>query len=194
MAIKHPKLTDLDKVLAMQIALAWAGEKYRLGWWPSDVTERNGGYTQLQDLAPSSATWLALKTVREIAKRVDKETRSRSKHPDDIYTIFRLGFDVDDLLNKRLTHHIHAQAPIHILLKHIKWLHDPIHQPWHQDELQVWIKTLTPQSTSHEHISLGRRIKASRPQNIVGHSIILMRLLLPLTHTYPMPHFIECTS
>ena len=48
----------LDKVLAIQIAIAWAGEggeEPRMNWWETEVMSEFGGYDNLKELVPNSA-------------------------------------------------------------------------------------------------------------------------------------------
>ena len=55
--------SELDQVLAAQLALAWAGEageEPRLGWWRSDLTSEFGGEDLFQRLLPRTWRWATL--------------------------------------------------------------------------------------------------------------------------------------
>ena len=50
---------ELDEILALQITVAWAGESAgdppRLGWWASDLVDREGGGGLLSGLGPRAS-------------------------------------------------------------------------------------------------------------------------------------------
>jgi len=181
--------TTLDKILAVQIGVAWAGEDERMGWWGSAVADEFGGFTQLQDLAPSSAHWLALKCVREVAKRVDEHARGSASDADNIYTIYRLGFEIDEQLDQRLTDLIHRKAPLSTLLNHIDWLPNPIEQDWDKEAFNQWLRGLTSNRGQHKDEALGRRIVGDPPADLVEKVSKMANHLWPLNDKYVVPHF-----
>jgi hypothetical protein len=56
-------LTELHEILALQLT-AWAGEAAgepsRLGWWKSDLVDREGGGELFRRLVPRTASWASL--------------------------------------------------------------------------------------------------------------------------------------
>jgi hypothetical protein len=189
MTSKNNSTNSLDQILAIQIAIAWAGEKDRLSWWNSEVTNEFGGFTQLLDLTPSSASWLSLKTVREIAKRMDKKARRTANDADNIYTIFRLGFEIDEQLDQRLTDLIHSDSSQKTLLKHVGWLSEPNEQDWDAEDFTNWLRGLVGDRGQHKDEPLGRRIVGEASEDLVERISKLANHLWPLTDTYTIPHY-----
>ncbi len=79
---------QLDAVLALQLTVAWAGERAgeppRLGWWSSDLVDPLGGADLFLRLVPRTAPWASLILVRRIAQRIDEEqqrARGRTRSP-----------------------------------------------------------------------------------------------------------------
>jgi hypothetical protein len=102
----------LDQILALQLTVGWAGEGLckppRLGWWRTDLVDPAGGGDLLQRLLPKTHRWGALEAVREAARRVDAAARARTPDPDQLRTLFFLGFELDERLTERLAHLKHA--------------------------------------------------------------------------------------
>lgn len=97
----------LDAVLASQITVAWAGEGSgdmpRLGWWNSDLTDRDSGGDFFERSAPATARWAQLDAVRRAATIVDQRIRrAHMAAHDQVRTIYHLGYAVDEALNERL--------------------------------------------------------------------------------------------
>lgn len=183
---------ELDKILAIQFAIAWAGEggeEPRLNWWNTEVISEFGGYDNLKELAPNSADWLGFKTIREAARRTDQELRLRASHPDKIVTIYCLGFEIDEQLDQRLSEHIHSRVSLAHLLKNIGWLTEPVGQEWEQEEFVGWLQELSQQKAKTEKESIGRRLIGDIPENIVERVQKLATALLPLSENYPFPHY-----
>src|SRR3990172_1590249 len=69
----------LDTVLAIQIAVGWAGESRestkRLGWWNTDLVDATGGGDFMARLLPRTHAWASLEAVREVARRIDEQGR-----------------------------------------------------------------------------------------------------------------------
>jgi len=100
---------DLDQVLAIQFAVAWAGEgrskPKRFGWWATDLVDEAGGGDLFARLAPRTHAWAALEAVREAARRVDAAAREKHGDGDRLRTIFFLGFELDEKVSDRLSAH-----------------------------------------------------------------------------------------
>ena len=62
----------LDKILASQIVVAWAGEsgeeEPRLGWWKTDLKSEFGGEDLFRRLLPNTSEWAVLQAIREAAR------------------------------------------------------------------------------------------------------------------------------
>ena len=67
--------SDLDAILALQLAVAWAGEAQssppRLGWWRTAMCDVDGGEDLLRRLTPKTWEWGVLESCRAAARRVD---------------------------------------------------------------------------------------------------------------------------
>ena len=181
----------LDQILAIQILIAWAGEggdEPRLDWWKSEVLSEFGGFSTLQELMPNTALWLACKAAREIAKREDEKRRKTSSDSDQIYTIYRLGFEIDEQLEHQLSDLIHAKSSLSILFKDIPWVEDLTEQEWEQDGFDKWLRSLGERGT-HKDEPTGRRIVGSAPEDILTRVQKLANHLSPLSKNYPMSYY-----
>jgi hypothetical protein len=95
----------LDEILAMQMTLAWAGERgepARLGWWNTDLVDEAAAGDLFARLTPRTAPWASLASVREVARRVDAVERQKFADADGVRTAFALGFALDERLDDRL--------------------------------------------------------------------------------------------
>lgn len=97
--------STLDEILAVQITVAWAGEEaqpQRLRWWNTDLVDAEAGGDLFSRLLPRTGAWAALASVREVARRVDALGRQHLGEPDQLRTMFSLGFELDERLDERL--------------------------------------------------------------------------------------------
>ncbi len=96
----------LDQILAIQFTVAWAGEALsmppRLGWWRTDVCDEAGGGDLLDRLLPRTHAWAALQLARHAARLVDDQSRLALPGPDQVRTLFSMGFDLDERLEERI--------------------------------------------------------------------------------------------
>ena len=97
---------QLDEVLILQLAIAWAGEANtdpkRMGWWRTGMCDEFGGEDLLKRLTPKTWEWAVLESARAAAKKVDDRARNRAEDPDNLITLYRLGFEIDEQLDERL--------------------------------------------------------------------------------------------
>lgn len=104
-----PTDTTLDAILAMQLTIAWAGERPRppgvprLGWWDTDLIDDGAGGNLFFRLLPQTHAWASLEAVREAARRTDEKARKKMADPDKMRTLFFLGFELDEQLGDRLS-------------------------------------------------------------------------------------------
>ena len=93
----------LDTLLSLQLAVAWAGERGRLGWWRTSLLDPYGGLDLFEtDLAFSQPAWAAWTAVREAARRVDSRARSQHRDPSQLNSLFHWGITIDEQLEDRL--------------------------------------------------------------------------------------------
>lgn len=108
----------LDEILAVQITVSWAGERgepQRLAWWNSDLVDRDAGGDLLRRLLPRTGRWAALASVREVARRADAIGRQKLGDPDQVRTLYALGFELDERLDERLRDLKRQDAPVDTL-------------------------------------------------------------------------------
>lgn len=112
---------QIDEILALQLALAWAGESPegphpRLGWWKTDLVDLEGGGDFWSRLLPRTHRWAGLDAARRAARLVDERLRRESARADDMRTLFHFGFELDEALDERLAHHkLEAHPPVEVL-------------------------------------------------------------------------------
>jgi hypothetical protein len=175
----------LDEILSLQLAVAWAGEAAgepaRLGWWKSDLVDREGGGDLFARLTPRTAPWASLILVREAAQRVDAALRDQSGLGERGLSLFHFGFSVDEHLADRLS--FHRQQ-----------LHDPaevfgpaffVGSDWSKARFEALLAgfgepkvAITPS---------GRRVEAAKAQG-VELARLLAAALVPLSAKYPLPY------
>jgi hypothetical protein len=180
--------SDLDWLLTAQIAVAWAGEsgdeERRLGWWRSDLVSEFGGYDLFRRLTPHTWRWAVLQAVREAARRRDAEIRSQAHDPDQILSLYSLGFEIDERIEERLQGLKRSgREPLEVL----PGLADLLSQSWDRDRFADWVKEHS--ESDFEAGPIGRRLKSAPPESL---GLLVERLigaLWPLSERYPLPHF-----
>lgn len=108
----------LDEILAMQITLAWAGERgepQRLNWWNTDLVDDAAAGDLFARLTPRTARWAALASVREVARRADAAGRNALGDPDLVRSAFAMGYALDERLDDRLRELTRRGAPLDAL-------------------------------------------------------------------------------
>jgi hypothetical protein len=131
---------DLDTLLTLQLAVAYAGEQSsdhpRLGWWSTDMVREFGGLDFFARLTPRTAQWSALEVAREAARRTDAASRRRDANPDRLRSLFSLGFELDEQLADRLAHHKRSgKTPAEALPELADLLTE-----WNPDAFAAWAK------------------------------------------------------
>jgi hypothetical protein len=185
---------ELDEILSIQIAVAWAGESSedsRLGWWDTDLISEYGGGDFFKELAPSSWKWLCFKAAREVARRKDNELRRRASQPDEVYTLYHFGYEIDEQLTQRLDELIHHQHPVETLLQKSHFYTSvPEEEDWAQEKFEAWLKGLVDATTNIESVG---RVMSGPDREMPGQPLVrakkLARALLPLSDEYPLPHY-----
>ena len=181
-------LTDvqLDALLTLQLATAWAGERSgdepRLGWWATDMVSEFGGHALFARLTPRTARWAALEVAREAARRTDAAARARDANPDRLRSLFSLGFMVDEQLADRLALHKRSGEPPEVALPEL----GALLARWDRDAFAAWAKRWPASNTANE--PSGRRLTSPMPDDLVEVARRMVHALIPLTDSYPCPH------
>ena len=185
MALMTPE--QLDSILAIQLAVAWAGEsgddEPRLRWWDTDMVSKYGGLALLEQLTPRTAAWAALQTALEAARRVDAKARERDASSDDLVSLFHFGLPLDELLLDRLRE-LKRQgiAPTEVLPTLGELL-----ERWDQKRFEAWLAGDEAPNVVDEPV--GRRLTGKSPQDAVVAARCLAHALLPLGEDYPFAHY-----
>jgi hypothetical protein len=175
---------DLDDILTLQLAVAWAGEDApRLGWWNTDLVSKYGGVALFDRLAPRTAVWAAYETAREAARRVDAERRSVDATPDHLISLFHLGFEVDEELEDRLLVLKHSGTPPSEALPRLAALPTE----WAGPAFAKWLTPGAAPKTVEE--PSGLRLVGSAPAAAVERARIFSAALAGLPERYPCPHY-----
>jgi hypothetical protein len=179
--------SELDQILAAQLAIAWAGEageEPRLGWWRSDLTSEFGGEDLFRRLLPRTWRWATLQGAREAARRRDAEARGKDHDPDSLLSLFRLGFEVDERLDDRFQElKSSGKEPFETLPS----LREVMGDGWNRENFAKWVK-------ARGHVDAaktpaGRKVKGEPPESLALLVQRLVAALVPLGDGYPLPHF-----
>jgi hypothetical protein len=180
---------ELDTILAAQFMVAWAGEtgerdSARLGWWRSDLASEFGGEALFQRLVPQTWRWAAFQAAREAARRTDVVLRNKEHDPDDMVSLYNLGFTLDERLDERLREHkLSGSSPTEML----PVLAEVVAPGWSREGFVAWVRRHG--ASEFTRTTAGRRLKGAVPD---GLDEILRRLvgaLEPVGDAYPLPHF-----
>ncbi|MBI4818902.1 MAG: BREX-6 system BrxE protein [Deltaproteobacteria bacterium] len=177
----------LDDILALQFAIAWAGEgrsdPKRLGWWDTDLVDEAGGGDFFLRLAPRTHAWAALDAVREAARRVDEKGRKKMAEPDLVRTLFFLGFDLDEQLADRLLAHKRTgRTPADVL-------RFPFPLGSKFEKAAVATALTAPGQEPFTVVPGGRQLRGTAPSEPFVLARRLAAGLVPFTEAYPAPFF-----
>ena len=182
-------LTDaaLDVILALQFTVAWAGEgrcsPRRLGWWDTDLIDDAGGGDLLIRLLPQTHAWASLEAVREAARQADARARGKMADPDNVRSLFFLGFEFDEQLNDRLASLKRAGQAPEAALK----LPLPLTADFAADKLVAALHG--GDASAFTVVPGARQLKSPKPD---APDVMVARLaaaLAPLTEQYPLPFY-----
>ncbi len=183
--------SDLDLTLTAQIAVAWAGEGGevpRLRWWQTDLVSEYGGEDLLKRLLPRTWPWAVLQAVRQAARRKDEELRGNASDPDQLVTLYRFGFELDEQIEERLqAHKRRGLPPVEALPGLGEVLGTTPHQPWDKAQFQEWVEAHGP--VQSEAVPTGRLLKGAMDRGLDRRVAQLVAGLAPLADSYPLPHF-----
>ena len=181
---------DLDEILTLQLAVAWAGEsadedERRLGWWRSDLVSKYGGVALFERLAPRTAVWAAYEAAREAARVVDADKRSLDASPHRLISLFHLGFEIDEQLDDRLLALKHAGVPPERALPRLAELP----REWEAERFAGWLRTQEPPETVSE--PAGLRLVGERPAAAVERARACAAALSCLPERYSCLYYRE---
>jgi hypothetical protein len=125
-----------------------------------------------------------LQSAREAARRRDAEARAKDHDPDRIVSLFRLGFEVDELLDERLQH---WKASGTEPLAALPALREVISDRWQPERFLDWVHAHGDSETVTAPV--GRRLKGEPPESLTLRLRKLVAALAPLGGEYPLPHF-----
>lgn len=177
----------LDAILATQFTVAWAGEgrcsPKRLGWWDTDLIDEAAGGDFLARLLPQTHAWASLEAVREAGRRVDAKARAKMADPDNMRTVFFLGFEMDEQLGDRLASLKGPARPPAEALR----LPLPLTAEFSKDKL---VASLQGGDAAFTVVPGGRQLKGSRPASPDAMVRRLAAALVPLADQYPLPFYV----
>lgn len=178
----------LDKILALQITVAWAGEgacePKRLEWWRTDLIDEDGGGDLFKRLLPKTHQWASLEAVRQAAIAIDRQKRSEMAKPDDVRTLFFWGFSVDEQLTERLSFHKRSKKqPVDTLPIPVD-----LYQPFSKAEFEIAIQ-IPNQKVEFKVVRGGRQVLGEMQKALDVQAKKLAAALLPLAESYPMPFY-----
>lgn len=176
----------LDRILATQFLVAWAGEgrsqPKRLAWWDTDLIDEAGGGDFLARLLPQTHAWASLEAVREAARRVDAKARSKMADGDQMRTIFFLGFEIDEQLGDRVSFlKREGRRPAEALTFPV-----PLSAAFSKESL---VSALQGGDAAFSVVPGGRELKGARPPAADAVVRRLAAALVPLADQYPLPFY-----
>lgn len=177
----------LDLILSFQMIVAWAGEGLseppRLGWWRTDMVDKQGGGYLLEELVPRTHQWASLEAAWRAAIQADRQKRQDMAKPDAVRTLFFWGFSVDEQLADRLREHKQSQAcPAQVLP-----LRMDIEKAFNPEAFEIALRI--DSMPQYKVVPSGRQITEPMLGGHGGCAEKLMAALLPLTDHYPMPFY-----
>jgi hypothetical protein len=182
----------LDRILTLQLAIGWAGEGKtdppRLSWWRTSLNDEFGGEDLFKRLTPRTWRWAVLEAARAAARKVDAEARSQAADADQLVSLFRLGFELDEQVDDRLAElKRNGIDPAEALPELGKLV-----ASWNADSFKTWLKGLGVVDVSPS--SIGRRLKGEPPDDPVATAQALTAAMMPIADRYPAPHYKTSTS
>ena len=179
---------ELDEILGIQLAVAWAGEgrcePARLGWWATDLVEEAGGGDLMKRLAPKTFAWAGLQAAREAARRADLRARQSLSNPGKALTILHLGFVLDEALDGRLRSHKARGRPPREALPMPRGGLGTWTPRWLE---QAFLSGVTP--PKFRSTTAGRQLTEALPKSLVETVRLLAACLLPDAPAYPCPYY-----
>ena len=182
----------LDRILTLQLIVGWAGEGRtdppRLGWWRTALGDEFGGDDLFRRLTPRTWRWAVLEAARAAARKVDALARARAADADELISLYRFGFHLDEQLDDRLAEHKRATADPVDALPGLA----AVIARWDREAFATWLagQGLAGQGAATvAPSSIGRRLTGDPPDDPVATAVALVAALAPLDDVYPAPHW-----
>ena len=147
------------------------------------MVSKYGGRALFDLLAPRTAAWATLEAAREAARRVEESARAKAADPDQLVSLFRFGFAIDEQLQDRLVEHKRRGADPAVALPRLA----AVMGPWDREAFAVWVKSGERPNTTND--PGGRRLTGSPPGDPVETARRLVAALSPFAPAYPFPHY-----
>ena len=178
---------QLDDILALQLSVAWAGESAgkppRLAWWQTDLIDPEGGGDLFTRLLPRTGAWAGFELARLAARRVEAAALARIARRDECWTLFHLGFAVDEALADRLAYHRrHQHVPAEVFGKRLLAA-----GAWSADAFAAHLAGVEAPKVE---VTPGGRLVHAKPASAAEAVPLLGAALLPLVKEYPLPHIL----
>ena len=177
----------LDRILTLQLVVGWAGEGKtdppRLGWWRTALNDEFGGEDLFKRLMPRTWRWAVLEAARAAARKVDAEARAQAADADQLVSLFRLGFAVDEQVDDRLAELKQSGIEPATALPEL----GPMIACWNANGFKAWLKSLGSPDVAPS--SIGRRLTGDAPDDPLAAAHALAAALAPIQERYPAPHF-----
>lgn len=188
MVFTEISLNDLDKILAFQFVIAWAGEglaePHRLNWWKTDLIDNEGGGDLFSRLFPLTHEWASLEAIRTAAIQADKEKRLTMVNSSMIRTMFFWGYKIDDKLNDRISEHKQdMKSPFQVLPFPYE-----ITDGFNREVLEKSLLN-NIQIPNYRKVLGGRELLDKIPEEPVIIVKLLAASFLPFSKEYPSPFY-----
>lgn len=178
---------ELDFLLTAQLAVAWAGEAGetpRLGWWRTDLVSEFGGQDLFRRLLPHTWEWTAIQGAREAARLCDVALRRKDHSPDDLVSLYCLGFQLDEHAEERLQDLKRSGRPPREALPALKGV---IEDHWSPEDFADWVSGHG--KVEYKATPVGRFLAGPVPSTLIGIVQHLVAALAPASTAYPLPHY-----
>ena len=125
----------------------------------------------------------SLEAARIAARKVDAEARGQAADADRLFSLFRLGFAIDEQLDDRLAELKRSgQDPAEVLPDLARTT-----TAWDREAFGAGLGALgSPEAIAS---SVGRRLKGELPSDPAAAARALAAAMAPLEERYPAPHF-----
>lgn len=189
-------MSDIDAALTAQLIVGWAGESGesgdtggsdegpRLGWWRTDLASTFGGHDLFKQLLPHTWEWAALQGAREAARRTDTLLRGQLSDPDQVLSLFSLGFEIDERIEERLQDLKRSGGTPADSLPEVRHV---VSKQWDPSLFSDWVAGHG--EVTHEGALIGRRLRGAPPAGLTEIVEKLVAGLAPVGDSYPLPHF-----
>ncbi len=154
-----------------------------MGWLRTALCDEYGGEDLLRRLTPNTWQWAVLESCQAAAKKVDETVRRSADDADNLLSLYRLGFEVDERLDERLLELKQAGVLPAEALPDLKELLSE----WSKERLESWLEQCG--SAAYTTIATGRQLKSEIPADLTAAASQLAAASVPLADRYALPHF-----